>query len=304
MSSSISTVGTFPQSITIVVASDNHYAILLGALLKSLEVNHRSGEKIDFHIIDDGISSTNRKRIQSLSDQSITKIHWHRGKNIIPAHIKIPVDKSSFPITAYLRLFAPYIIPTTAKRFIFLDVDMIVRKDIATLWHLDLEGATLGAVRDLSKVVSKPYAGIANYEALGLDPESGYFNSGMLVVDPVKWRENDISNKVIQCIHDNIAHVSFADQYGLNVVFNNQWLELDPRWNCVSELDTPDPYIVHFFKVKPIFSTYTGNKAYREEFYNYLRLTPWKNHQSQPDYIRLYWKALNKLKKIINGFTS
>ena len=44
------------NNISVIVASDNHYAILIAALLKSIEVNHKTSEHIDFYIIDDNIS--------------------------------------------------------------------------------------------------------------------------------------------------------------------------------------------------------------------------------------------------------
>ncbi len=300
----LSRVMNIKENITIVVASDNNYAMLLGALIKSVEVNHKTGERLDIHVIDDGISASGRRRITQLSDPSVSLIHWHSGKSIVPTGISIPVDNSSFPPTAYLRLFAPYILPSSVSRFIFLDVDMIVRKDISGLWYTDLQGKTIGAVTDLSGVVSKPYGGISNYRELGLNPDSAYFNSGMLLIDPVKWKAEDISGKVIKCLHDNLEHVSFADQYGLNVVFNEAWTEIDSRWNCVSEMELEDPFIIHFFKVKPIFKSYTGNQAYKEEFYKYLRMTPWKNHRGYPDFVRLYWKAISRFKKIFYRYLS
>jgi lipopolysaccharide biosynthesis glycosyltransferase len=44
------------NNINIIVASDNHYAILIAALLKSIDLNHKTAEHIDFYIIDDGIA--------------------------------------------------------------------------------------------------------------------------------------------------------------------------------------------------------------------------------------------------------
>jgi lipopolysaccharide biosynthesis glycosyltransferase len=58
------------DKITIVVASDNHYAILIAALLKSIEINHKTPEHIDFYIIDDGISHESIRKINSIPDPS------------------------------------------------------------------------------------------------------------------------------------------------------------------------------------------------------------------------------------------
>src|ERR1700761_8756774 len=190
------------DNISLVAATDNHYAILLAALIKSIEVNHKTSEKIDFYIIDDGISNTNIKKIQDSSDASITTLHWFKSNEVIPRGINIPIDKSAFPITTYLRLFAPYIIPQETKRVIYLDVDMIVLEDISKLWHIDIEGRLFGAVIDIAETVDSTWSGIPNYKQLGLDPKTKYFNAGLLLIDPIKWREEDISNKVIKNLID------------------------------------------------------------------------------------------------------
>ncbi|NIJ53653.1 glycosyltransferase family 8 protein [Dyadobacter arcticus] len=290
------------DKITIIVATDNHYVILLGALIKSIEVNHKTPEKIDLYIIDDGVSESNKKKVQASSNPEMTTMYWCKSQEVIPPNVKIPVDKSAFPITSYLRLFGPYIIPQDTERFLYLDVDMIVVEEISKLWHTDLEDKLFGAVADLAKVVSSEWGGVPNYKELGFDPQTPYFNAGLLLVDPIKWREGDFSTKILKCIFDNLSWASFPDQYGLNVVLVNQWVILDERWNSYAILDVKDPYIIHYLDIKPIFKSYNCNLAYKEEFYKYLRMTPWKDHQPVPDWVRLSRKAYNKLRKIVSGY--
>lgn len=289
------------ENITVVVATDNHYAVLLGALIKSIEVNHKTSEKIDLYIIDDEIATSSKKKIQQSASPEITTLHWVKKQDAIQPNFKIPVDKSAFPITTYLRLFAPYIIPQTAKRFIYLDVDMILMDDISKLWNIDLQGKLAGAVPDIAKVVSSDWGGIPNYKELGFLPDDPYFNAGMLVADPIRWREEDMSNKVIQAIFDNMKSVNYPDQYGLNVALHGNWLVLDQRWNAFSALEIPDPFLIHFLDIKPIFKSYRGNNTYRDEFYRYLQLTPWKGFSPISDYRRLARKAYIKLKKNVFG---
>ena len=286
------------NQIVLVAATDNFYAILLAALLKSIEVNHISGEPIAFYIIDDGISEKNKQMlIGSVSSEMFT-LYWLKTKDVVPKDVKIPTDKSAFPITTYLRLFAPYVIPASATKMIYLDVDMILMKDISELWKIDLQGHLFAAAQDLCEIVGSDWGGIPNYKALGIDPASKYFNAGLLMLDPIQWRAKDVSNKVIKAINDNMDSVNFADQYGLNVVLHNQWLELDRRWNTFSILDVKDPFLVHFLDIKPIFKSYNTNRTYYDAFYRYLRLTPFKSFKPVSDYKRLLRKGIIKLGKI------
>lgn len=285
------------EPITIVVATDNFYAVLLAALLKSIEVNHKTGEKIDFHIIDDGISERNIQLISDTVSNEIFSFHWYKTADVVPADIKLPNDRSAFPITTYLRLFAPYLVPKELKKMIYLDVDMIMMKDVSSLWNVDLGDRLFAAVVDLCKTVGSSWGGIPNYKELKLDPDAAYFNAGLMLINPQKWRDADISNKVIRAINDNIGSVNFADQYGLNVVLVNQWLELDYRWNSFSVLDIEDPFVIHYLDIKPIFNSYNANRKYYEHFHSYLKQTPFRDFKLLSDYKRLFRKAVIKLGK-------
>jgi len=286
------------DKITIVAASDNHYAILVAAMLKSLEVNHKTAEKLDVYVIDDGISPKNKAKIQASVNPDITTLNWKKPLDVIPTDIKLPVDQSAFPLTAYMRLFAPYAVPKEVKKIIYLDVDMIVTADISKLWHTDIGDYLFGAVQDLGEVVSCAWGGIPNYKELGIPAETKYFNSGLLVINPVKWRAMEVPSNVIRCMNENKKHVNYADQYGLNVFLYNKWFELDKRWNCFAAKKMDDYFIIHFLDVKPIFKSYHSVEEYKTEFYKYLRLTPWKNHTPVSDFRRSSRKAYNKLKKM------
>lgn len=286
------------EPISIVLASDNHYAVLIAALIKSIEHNHKTSERLDFYIIDDGVSAKNRKKIQDSIDPAITRLIWRESATIIPPAIQLPADSTSFPFTAYLRIFAPYVVPEQLTKVLYLDVDMLVLEDISTLWHIDLAGKLFAAVQDIQKVVSCSWGGIPNYKELGMDADTKYFNSGLLLIDAKKWRDADITNQVISCLHEHLQFVNYADQYGLNVVLVDQWLELDPCWNWFATFEHERPYIIHFLDIKPIFKNYKSNKAFQLLFYKYLNLTEWKNYKPISGNNRVVRKVYNKLKKM------
>jgi lipopolysaccharide biosynthesis glycosyltransferase len=293
-------MSTERETIYIVIATDNHYVILLAALLKSIQVNHKSAERIEFYIIDSGISKKNIEKLKSIIDINNFGLHFCPMDQVLPKGASLPVDGSALPFLAYMRIYAPYAIPSTAKKVIYLDVDMIVTTDISKLWHTDLGEYTVGCVQDHSAVVSCSWAGIPNYKELGLAADTKYFNSGLLLIDTEKWISQNIPEKIIKCGEDNKKHAMLADQYPLNVVFANNWLELDPKWNCKAGLDIKDPYIMHFIDIKPIYSSYNGSQFYQQEFYRYLDMTPWKNAKEVPNYVRISRKVYYKLEKMFS----
>jgi lipopolysaccharide biosynthesis glycosyltransferase len=101
----------------------------------------------------------------------------------------------------------------------------------------------------------------------------------------------------MQTLHDNLEHVNLVDQYGLNVVLANRWLEMDKRWNSFAAEPVQDPFILHFLDIKPIFRSYKSSPAYKAIFYKYLKQTAWKDHTPVSKYQRLARKAYNKIKK-------
>jgi lipopolysaccharide biosynthesis glycosyltransferase len=287
------------KNISIVVASDNHYAILIAALLKSIDINHKTPEHIDFYIIDDGISEKSVQKLNTIADPGRITLKWIKSKDAVPKDITIPIDSSGFPLTAYMRVFSPYVIDQDADRLIYLDVDTIVQDDISKLWNIPLGDYTVAAAQDPGKTFDCAWGGVPNYAQLGLPADTPYFNSGVLLIDPKKWRAEGISNEVISALSKYKESVRMADQYGLNVAFANKWLMLDPKWNWFAFQENVEPFIVHFLDIKPIFTSYNGKDVYGKEFFRYLSMTPWKSFTPISGTRRKIRKIFNRIKKAL-----
>jgi lipopolysaccharide biosynthesis glycosyltransferase len=285
------------ETISIVLASDNHYAVMIAALIKSIEIHHISNELLLFLIIDDGISNKNKEKIQNSIDTKKTTLQWIKSENILSKEVKLPTDRSTFPFTAYFRLYAPYLVASDCKKLIYMDVDMIVYDDISHLYNIDIGNNLVGAVQDYMLTAMN---GIPNYKDLNIPPDAKYFNSGLLVINPQKWVTSNIINDVIDCLTINRKHVIYPDQYGLNIVLQNQWYELDRAWNCSPLFDfPPNPSLVHFLDIKPIFKSCFAQEKYKKDFFRLLSLTAFDDFKPISDYHRLLKKVLTKAKKII-----
>ncbi len=290
--------------LTVVVASDNHYLILLAALIKSIEANLRKGQPINVYVIEDHVSADNKKKLQDSVDASITTLYWQKMAEVIPEGMQLPLDRSSYPLNIYMRLFIPYFIPETVEEVLYLDVDMIVQHDITTLFENDLGKRIVAAVLDPRIITfDNSWGGVMNYQELGLPGTTRYFNTGLLLMNTKEWRANDITTKIIKCIEDNKKFANYPDQYGLNVVLANNWLELSPLWNHFSTIDpTEPPHLIHFVERKPIYQSYQFNQDFKKIFYQYLQQTAWKNFRPIGESSR-YWKKikniLEKLRKMV-----
>lgn len=265
------------NAINIICASDNNYAVMLCAMLKSIEINHLTDEFISIYIIDNGIDKQNRDNIQRSIRSNKVELIW---KNITDDNSGILTtnNKNIDLKRHYSRLLMPYILPEIEK-VIYLDCDLLILDDLAELWKLNLDGFPIAAVQDNGLGRIGDGWQIPNYRELGLNPDSKYFNSGVLIIDLKKWRQENFSEQIIKCTEENIEHVVKWDQYGFNVIFQGRWKELKHEWNFF-QYSSFKPKIVHFpmTKAKPIYPAYKGN--YSDEFFNYLDKTEWKNWRS------------------------
>lgn len=291
------------QPLTLVVASDNHYLILLAALLKSIEANLAKGLVLDVFVIDDKVTDANKKKLAKSVDPSIIQLHWQSMNSVIPDGMQLPLDRSSYPLNIYMRLFIPYFLPKEIEKVLYLDVDMIVQQDISVLFGTDLGKNIIAAVLDPRIITfDNSWGGILNYQELGLSAKDRYFNTGLLLMDLPKWRAANLTVRILECIDNNKKFAFYPDQYGLNVVLANQWQELDVRWNHFSTIDPQEPpFLIHFVERKPIYQSYNYNESFKRIFFQYLKQTEWKDQKpigENARYVKKLKNVFNKLKKM------
>lgn len=152
-------------------------------------------------------------------------------------------------VAAYTRLALAEALPL--RRVIYLDSDVIVRHDLTQLWATDLSGAVLGAVPDVA---------FADRERLGFSSTAPYFNSGVLLIDLDRWRQENVGAQILAWAQANPERMSWSDQCAMNWVLQGRWRALDPTWNMQAQQfggstrwgfrfdrrQKGDPAIVHF----------------------------------------------------------
>ena len=296
------------EKITVVVVCDNHYIPMLAVLVKSIEANLCAASRLDLWIIDDNIAKLNKGKLEKSINQKITTIIWQSAKSVIPKGFHLPLDKSTFPLNIYLWYFVPYFLPKEVSRVLCIDVDMINCRDLTELWKTDLGDKIAGAVIDPRvRTFECDWGGILNFEQLGLNGNSKYFNSGLVLINLQKWRKNDITEKALTIIEENIDFAVYPEQYGINIALHNQWLELNPLWNFfATATNNTTPYMIHFVDRKPIYDSYINNPSFKQLFFMYLCQTEWSEFRTISE-TRRYIKKINNvmykmLKRIVSFF--
>ncbi len=115
-------------------------------------------------------------------------------------------------IAAYFRLLIPELVLEYDK-CIYLDCDILVHGDLKELYTMEVGDDYLAGVKDCHILADNPYQ-IEHENILGLPSRDRYVNSGVLVMNLKKMREDNLIEKFrIQSIKENW----YEDQDVLNV---------------------------------------------------------------------------------------
>lgn len=210
----------------IVYASDDRFAEIMGVSVVSLFENSKDMNDIIVYILDSGISESNRQKIYSVCQYYHRHAPiWIQAKDISSVlGIDVAVDRGS--LSQYARLFVSSVLPKDLSRVLYLDCDIIIDKSIRELWNLDLQGKTIAALMD---AFSKHYR--AN---IGLKPNDIMFNSGVMLIDLLLWKDQKVEEHLLQFIADRKGKIQQGDQGALNAILSNDTFCFEPRFNSVT----------------------------------------------------------------------
>ena len=296
---------TAQENVVLACAADGAYAMPLAAMLHSALTGLRPGATISAHIVDAGLTATDRVRLADLGERHGAAVHWHEPTETSLAAFPAWGRMTS---TTYHRLLLPQLLPKEVTRAIWLDCDLLVTTDLVRLWETDLGGFHLLAVRDaVVPLVSSQY-GIRRWRELGLSRTAPYFNAGVMLIDVDRWRQDDIGALAGDYLRQ-APDVIFWDQEGLNAVLPGRWGALDPRWNRMPNADRRGgtgrayaaPWIVHFSgTLKPWLLPEPSSGA-RSLFYRHLDETPWAGWRPgwAPASIALGWYESSSLRDVL-----
>jgi lipopolysaccharide biosynthesis glycosyltransferase len=274
------------------------------------------------YVLDGGLSEANRARLLWSWIDPRLSVEWLRPDM---NQVRDLFVSDQVNAVTYLRVLMPDVLPDHVTRAIYLDADMLIRRDLGALWDEEQGDHAALAV----PCVAAPYIDAAasmprfeqcrahlaavtpvvNYRELGLPADGLYLNGGMLVADIARWRREKYSETMLKCLRDHRQHILWWDQYALNIVLARSWRALDYRWNQGAHLfvypnwsESPfdretysrlrtDPWIVHFCSPSKPWH-YFCRHPFRREFIRCLDRTHWQSWRpARPDnYFQSWWE--------------
>lgn len=132
---------------------------------------------------------------------------------------------------ASYRLLLPEILPEYDV-VAYIDCDVIVRNDISELYHrTNLKNFLLAAVFE-APIESQA----ERWAAIGCDP-GRYFNSGFLIMNLRKMREEKVTEQFMKAL--SVDYLEFPDQDVLNQVCRGRVFPLPPIYNGIRTFFLP-----------------------------------------------------------------
>ena len=216
------------RNIPVFLASDNNYAPMTATTILSILAHTKA--HIDFYILASDISERSKNDIMHSIDK-------YKNYSIEFIDIKqstfdiLPESEEYISKATYNRLLIPQIKPEL-KKVIYSDVDVIFTDDIEILYNENLEGKIIGVVQD---AIYRLHPNFNNYiERLKVSSMHQYFYAGLLLIDAQKWREQDITSKILKLGQDNFDILKQGDQDLLNMFFDNNYKELSPKYEATN----------------------------------------------------------------------
>ncbi|KAI3734005.1 hypothetical protein L6452_13465 [Arctium lappa] len=151
--------------------------------------------------------------------------HTHLVKNKISTSIRRALDQ---PLN-YARIYLSHLLPAAVHRVIYLDSDLIVVDDVVNLWEINLNSHVLGAPEychaNFTHYFTPKFWSTSNPNFSGVfnhrDTKPCYFNTGVMVIDLMKWRRDEVTEKL------------------------EKWMEIQKRYR-IYELGSLPPFLLVF----------------------------------------------------------
>ncbi len=274
----------------VVFVFDDKFIGPTSAAISSLLINKAPDTEFKIYACTPGLSDVSRKIIMEFStpkwgaDVEILVVSTEKYQSIYKEY---DGNTGAGSITALLKFEIPNLLDEDIA--LYLDSDIIVRKDISNIFSTGLTGKYAGVVRD---------SGII-YNNEGLRGAlSNYFNSGVLLLNLDEMRKDNATMLLVNAKSD-LNNNKFVDQDAFNIVFDGKIVELPIVYNCLivnlwnsaHKFDIKDLNALYhvdysclydLYKDAAIFHYASKNKPwkygdipYAKEWYDYYKISPY-----------------------------
>jgi lipopolysaccharide biosynthesis glycosyltransferase len=265
-------------------------------LLKSLFENHTTNQLcVNLLYIKEAV----KEKDLDFWEQYTTS-HGHLFRKLpVPTEYVGTLKETRHTKTTYLRFWLPELLPDCVTKVICIDADLIILRNLSDLYQINISNYYVAVAKETINVYAKfdknMFSRINN---LGISSDDFYFQSGVMLMNLQKMREDDIVSKCIRFANkiDQYPFMSNPDQDTLNAVLHSAVKYIPPKYNMNYNVE-PDvlrtlwsPEEVREAKKSPVIIHYIGpTKPWNylsfhpqtKLWWKYLKMTPFKDYKPQ-----------------------
>jgi hypothetical protein len=187
-----------------------------------------SAREVDLKVLDGGLSPESRSVVSRLIERfgECVRLHFVSVDPSVFSKATLGPGKSHM---TYCRTLLPQLL--NVPRLIYVDCDVLVFRDLAKLFNLELPpGKVLAAVPD-SETPTLADDSRAIAAAMSLPGDGRYFNAGVVLLNLDELRKQNFTKRSLEFFRDWKGHYRFWDQSAINFLLHDRIAELPEHWN-------------------------------------------------------------------------
>lgn len=259
-----------------------NYIRQLETVLFSIRENNKNKDFIIYLLTDDKGSLHAFKKLNDFCSQISMKLEIIQVPSTTFSHAP---KTSRYPQMIYYRLVAQNFLPATIDRILYLDCDLLCLNSFDKLYNIDFQDKLYVAA---SHTESIRIGNTFNKIRLGNYDAENYFNSGVLLMNLNKIREEVHLSDIYNFIDQNSLQLFLPDQDILNALYGDKiksipdiYYNYDTRFfgaykllnggNINLDWIAENTVFLHFCgRDKPWQKNYTGKFAALYKYYRWL----------------------------------
>lgn len=235
--------------VNLVLITDANYMDFTRVAIKSAIETKCSNSRYNFYVMTLDVSDSDISALKALKTKDVKIEVLPQGEVDLFYVRDTHVSKTSL-----LKYYIAKVLPDLDK-VLYVDSDILVLHDLHSIFNTDITGKYLAAVKDPSWFFQNMHV-----VELNLDYRGFYFNSGVMLMNLKKIREDNLLAKLEDYTNNNFR--TYMDQDALNVVVENDVLLLPVEANTMN-------FFFEHNDMKTLGNFYDRNwKSYEDVFAN------------------------------------
>lgn len=205
----------------VVLITDANYMDFTRVAINSAKQTKCPASHYNFYVMTLGVSESDVAALSALAGENVTV-------SVLPQQEVdlFYIRDTHVSKTSLLKYYIAKALPQLDK-VLYIDSDVLVLHDLNTVYQTDIEGKYLAVVKDPSWFFENMHVLELNLEERGF-----YFNSGVMLMNLKKFREDGLERQLEDYTNNNFR--TYMDQDALNVVVGNDVVLLPFEANAMN----------------------------------------------------------------------